>query len=104
MTKSITLRLQPYMNHGTILELRKIQVWSTAQNEGRKSNFKYLYALSLYLYCDVLVSLRGVIYVCFVNTSYVIFQNTHYLRFHVANLQFFFNPYQAYIVVSQLYR
>ena len=43
------------------------------------------------------------IYVCFVNTSYVIFQNTYFLRFHVAKLHFFFNPYQAYIVVSQLY-
>ena len=90
------------MYHGTILELRKIQVWSTAQNEGIKYNFKYLYALSGYR--DVLVSLRGMIYVCFVNTSYVIFQNTYFLRFHVANLQFFLNPYQAYIVVSQLYR
>ena len=30
----------------TMVQLRKIQVWSTAQNEGRKSNFKYLYALS----------------------------------------------------------
>ena len=99
---SPNLRLYAEMYHGTILELRKIQVRSTAQNEGRKSNFKYLYALSWYR--NVLVSLRGVIYVCFVNTSYVIFQNTYFLRFHVANLHFFINPYQAYIVVSQLYR
>ena len=71
-------------------------------DEHRKSNFKYVYAISWYR--DVLVSSRGMIYVCFVHTSYVIFQNTYFLRFHVANLQKKFNPYEAYIVVSQLYR
>ena len=89
------------MYHATILELSKIQLWSTAQNEHRKSNFKHSYALSWYR--DVLVCLRGVIYVCFVNTSYVIFQNTYFLRFYVANLQFFPNLYQTIIVISQLY-
>ena len=90
------------MYHGTIFELRKIQVWSTAQNERRKSHFNYLYAL--WSYHDVLVSLGSMIYVCFYNTSYVIFENPYFLRFHVANPYFFLNPYQAYIVVSQLYR
>ena len=54
-----------------------------APNEGRKSNFKYLYAL--WCYRDILVSLRGMIYVYLDNTSYVIFENPYFLRFHVAN-------------------
>ena len=49
------------------------------------------------------MSLRGMVYVWFVNTSYVIFQNTYFLRFQVANLQFLFNPYRGYTGVSQLY-
>ena len=90
------------MYHGAILELRKIEGWLSAQNEGRKSNFKYLY--TLWCYCDILVSLHGMIYVCLDNTSYVIFENPYFLCFYIANLHIFLNPYQAYIVVSQLYR
>ena len=89
------------MYHAIILELRKIQVWSTAQNEHRKSNFKYLYALSSYR--DVLVSLRGMIFVCFVNTSYVIFENTYFLHHEFSQLQFFIDPHKNHAVTSQLY-
>ena len=79
------------MYHPTIFELREMQVWSTAQSEARKSNFTYLYALSWYR--DVLVSFRGMIYVCFDNTSYVIFENPYFLRYEFSQLQFLSDPY-----------
>ena len=70
------------MNHGTISELR--------YRYGRplKMNVENQMLTICMLYRDVLVSLRGMIYGCFDNTSYVIFENPYFLRFHVANLSY----------------